>query len=65
MAKKKTKKLVTYTAEVNCTCGKPIVFGDKYGMFCADKCGRAESIEIGKAVEQLFRGKGPFFFDSF
>lgn len=65
MAKKKTKKLQTYNAEVNCTCGKPIVFSDKYGMFCVSKCGRKDSIAIGKAMELLFKGNGPFFLDSF
>jgi predicted nucleic acid-binding Zn ribbon protein len=53
MAKK--RKMKAYHAHVGCRdCGKPIVFSDKDGMFCEDKCGRAESIEIGKIMRARF-----------
>lgn len=60
MAKKSKKG---YTVHIGCrTCNKPLVYVDKYGMFCEDKCNRAESIKIGKAVEKLFsKYSGPTF----
>lgn len=52
---KSKKKLKTYEGHVGCRdCGKPIVFSDSYGMFCEDKCDRAECIAFGKAVKALF-----------
>ena len=34
-------------------CGKPIVFSDRFGMYCEDKCGRVESVLVGRSVDTI------------
>jgi hypothetical protein len=41
--------------ELKCSCGKPIVKTDKYGMRCEDDCGLEESIEASKEIEKLIK----------
>ena len=36
---------------VNCSCGKPIVQSNKYGMYCEDKCGEKEDKEAYLKVD--------------
>ncbi len=43
-------------AEITCDdCGKPLTRTSKYGMFCEDLCGYAESVEAAQKVEGMIK----------
>lgn len=43
----------TIDVGVNCSCGKPIVQSNKYGMYCEDKCGEKDDKKAFEKVDSI------------
>ena len=51
----KQNKNGTFAVTIKCSCGKPIIESNYYGMFCEDKCHLKEAKKLKKKFDMLFK----------